>query len=143
MKYTVQVEINVPRDKVLELFDNPENMAKWQEGFVSLEHLSGEPGQVGAKSKLKYLMGSREIEMIETITVRNLPEEFSGTYEAKGVWNEVRNLFSEKEGKTLWVSHNEFRCTGFMWFIALIFPGTFRKQSQKYLDDFKKFAENQ
>lgn len=28
-----------------------------------------------------------KIEMIETITVRNLPAEFSGTYEIKGVFN--------------------------------------------------------
>jgi hypothetical protein len=38
-------------------------------------------------------MNSREIEMIETILVRDLPNEFSGTYEAKGVFNIVKNTF--------------------------------------------------
>lgn len=54
------------------------------EGLQSFEHLSGTPGQVGARSKLVYKMSKRHIEMIETITVRKLPQEFSGTYEADG-----------------------------------------------------------
>lgn len=81
MKYTNEVIINAPVNRVIELFDNADNMKEWQPGLVSFEHLSGTPGQVGAKSKLKYKMGNREIEMIETITVKNLPEEFSGTVE--------------------------------------------------------------
>ena len=54
MKYTTEVEINLPRAKVIELFDNPENLNKWQTGLVSFEHTEGEPGKEGAKSQLKY-----------------------------------------------------------------------------------------
>ena len=75
MKYTSEIEINSPIDKVIELFDNPDNMDKWMKGLQSFEPISGKPGQVGAKSRLKFKMGKREIEMIETITVRNLPDE--------------------------------------------------------------------
>ena len=87
MKYTSEIEINKPVDRVIELFDNPDNLDKWMIGLQSFEPISGNPGQVGAKSRLKFKMGKREIEMIETITVRNFPDEFSGTYEAKGVFN--------------------------------------------------------
>ena len=85
MKYEVQIEINQPIDRVIELFDSTENLYKWQEGLKEFKHLEGEPGQVGAKSQLRFEMGKRKIEMTETITVRDLPNEFSGTYEAKGV----------------------------------------------------------
>ena len=91
MKYTVEIEINKPVDRVIELFDNPDNMDKWMEGLQSFEPISGVPGQPGATSKLKFKMGKREIEMIETVTVRNLPDEFSGNYEGKGFFNTVRN----------------------------------------------------
>jgi hypothetical protein len=80
--------------------------------------------------------------MIETITVRNLPAEFSGTYEAKGVFNIVRNRFTDLgNGRTRYTSEQEFRFSGFMKIIAMLMPGSFKKQSVKYLEDFKAFAE--
>lgn len=144
MKYTCEIEIGLPVSRVVELFDSVENLKKWQPGFVSFEPISGMTGQVGAKSLLKYKMGKREIEMIETITVKNLPHEFSGTYEAKGVWNEAKNFFIPLgANKTLYKSENEFRFSGFMKLIGLLMPGAFKKQSMKYLELFKKFAESE
>ncbi|MDP7028144.1 MAG: SRPBCC family protein [Candidatus Marinimicrobia bacterium] len=142
MKYNVEITINLPRTKVIELFDSTDNLKKWQPGLISFDHVSGTPGEVGAKSKLHYRMGKRDIEMIETITVKNLPDEFSGTYEAKGVWNEVKNFFYEvDEQTTKWVSENEFRCSGFMKIFIFLMPGSFKKETQKYLEQFKVFAE--
>lgn len=144
MKYTTEIEINQPLDRVIELFDNPDNMDKWMEGLQSFETISGTPGQPGAKSRLKFQMGKREIEMIETITVRNLPEEFTGTYEAKGVFNIVKNHFeSLPENKTKYTTEHEFQFKGFMKLFGLLMPGAFKKQSLKYLTDFKNFAEGQ
>lgn len=142
MKYTVDIEINAPIDRVIELFDNPDNMDKWMEGLISFEHLSGTAGQPGAKSRLLFKMGKREIEMVETITVRNLPHEFSGTYEAKGVMNIVSNKFIElPDNRTKYITEQEFQFKGFMKIIAFLMPGMFKKQSMKYLIDFKKFVE--
>jgi hypothetical protein len=62
MKYSLQIDIALPRDRVIELFDNSDNLHCWQPGLVSYEHLSGEPGQVDAKAKLVYKMGNRDIE---------------------------------------------------------------------------------
>ena len=57
MKYTTEIEIEKPIEKVIELFDNPDNLKKWMEGLQSFEHLSGTPGQPGAKSRLFFKMG--------------------------------------------------------------------------------------
>ncbi|MFN0276860.1 MAG: SRPBCC family protein [Chitinophagales bacterium] len=143
MKYTSEIEINKPRETVVALFDNPDNMKEWMPGLISFEALSGTPGQKGAKSKLKFDMNGRKIEMIETITVRNLPDEFSGTYEAKGVWNSVSNRFiALSADKTKWVIENEFKFSGFMMkLIGFLMPGAFKKTSMKYLELFKAFAE--
>lgn len=143
MKFTIETEINKPIDKVNELFDNADNMSKWMEGLQSFEHISGTPGQPGAKSKLKFKMGKREIEMVETITVRNLPDEFSGIYEAQGVHNIVKNKFVKiSESKTKYITENEFQFKGFMKIMAFLMPGAFKKQSTKYMNDFKTFVEN-
>ena len=88
-------------------------------------------------------MGKREIEMIETITINKFPDEFSVTYEAKGVWNEVQNYFTEvDENLTRWKSVNVFKCVGFMKVMAFFMPGMFKKESCKYLKNFKAFAES-
>jgi hypothetical protein len=142
MKYNCEIEINLPLKRVIELFDDSDNLSKWQPGLVSFEHISGKPGQTGAKSRLIYKMGKRDIEMIETITTRNLPEEFSGTYEAKGVFNFVNNKFAElSPNKTKWITENEFQFSGFMKIMGMLMPGAFKKESQKHLKQFKEFAE--
>jgi len=145
MKYQTEIEINQPIDKVIKLFDNPNNMSKWMEGLLSFEHLSGTPGQPGAKSKLKFKMGKREMEMIETVKVRNLPQEFSGTYETKGGLNHVCNRFIKiSDTKTKHITEQEFLFTGFMMkLMATLMKGAFKKQSKKYGEAFKKFAESQ
>jgi len=142
MKYTTEIVIELPRKEVIELFNSAENMKKWQKGFQSIEHLEGTPGEKGATSKLIYLMGKRRIEMIETITDQQFPESFHCTYDTKGVYNVVKNYFREKdEHTTLWVSENEFQFSGFMKIMSWIMPGAFKKQSCKYMEDFKAFAE--
>lgn len=142
MKYSTEIEINLPVARVIELFDDPENLKHWQPGLKSFEHLSGTPGQPGAKSKLLFQMGNREIEMIETVTVRNLPQEFSGTYEADGVFNIVKNYFVPiDENRTKYISEQEFQFKGFMKIMGWLMPGMFKKQSQVFLENFKNFAE--
>jgi uncharacterized membrane protein len=144
MKYTNEVVINKPIEKVVELFDNPDNMSKWMEGLLSFEPLSGKPGQPGAKSRLKFKMGRREIEMIETVVIRNLPDEFTGTYEAKGVYNIVKNRFIKiSDNMTKYSSEEEFQFKGLMKLMGILMPGAFKKQSLKYLTNFKNFVENQ
>lgn len=144
MKYTAEIEINLPIDRVVMLFDDPSNLGKWMEGLQSFEHISGTPGQPGAKSRLKFFVHNRNLELIETITIRNLPDEFSGTYETKGIYNIVKNKFIALPGnRTKHISEQEFQFNGLMKLIAFLMPGAFKKQSMKYLADFKKFAESQ
>ena len=105
MKYSHEIIVNLPRSKVIELFDNQDNLKKWMKGLQSFEHISGEQGKAGSKSKFVFDMNGRKVEMVETITKRNLPEEFSGTFEAKGVFNIQENFFNEVEpGKTKWTT---------------------------------------
>lgn len=143
MRYTSEITINRPVDVVTRLFDDPKNLYAWMDGLQSFELLSGEQGQPGAKAKLVYQMGKRRIEMIETITERNLPDIFAGTYDADGVHNIVVNKFiALPDGNTRYITENEFQFKGFMRIIAFLMPGAFKKQSFKYLEQFKAFVEN-
>lgn len=144
MTYSEEIVIDLPRGRVVALFDDPDNLPKWQDGLQSFTPLDGAPGQPGSTSRIRYRMGRREIEMIETITARDLPDRFDATYETDGVWNIVQNRFSETEdGGTRWHIDTEFRCRGFLRIMATLMPGMFRRQTRKMMQDFKAFAEAQ
>ncbi len=143
MKYTSEIIVNLPLNEFMDKFDNAENMKHWQRGLMSVEHISGEPGMVGAKMKLNYLIGKRRMEIIETVTHRNLPNEFHGTYSTEGLDNLQENYFKElADGRTKWTSISDFMPLNFMMRCMLwLMPKAFKKQSMQYMTDFKNFAE--
>lgn len=142
MEYTQEMVVEVPLGRFVELFDDPANLPKWQEGLLSFEPLSGTPGQVGATSRLTFRQGKGTLEMVETITRRDLPHHFDGTYDAKGVHSVTRNEFHEAgPGATRWVSHNEFHFSGAMKVAGVLMRPLFPRQSRKFMDAFKRFAE--
>ncbi len=154
MKYTVSIEIALPREKVVELLVDPGNMSKWLRGLVLHEPLSGVHGQVGTTSRVVMQMGRQKTECTETITRREpadlhgIPRgsvvHFDREIVTKGMWSAARERLTETGPETtLWVSESEYRFSGVpMRLVALLMPGAFRKQSLRHLQDFKAFAEH-
>ena len=145
MKFTCTVEIQKPLNETVNLWNNFENLKEWQDGFEGIEHISGTQGEPGAKTKMFYSSGKRKIILEETVIVNNLPEEFTGRYEAKEMVNTMKNSFSSKsDNSTIWtaeIEYSEFR--GFIpKLMSKLMPGMFKKQTQKWLDQFKTFAES-
>ncbi len=122
---------------------DPAKIKEWQPTLIGQDLLEGEAGQEGAKTKMRVKMGKREMEMIETIIKRDLPNTHIAQYDAKGVWNEVENRFEDMDGKTRLVCISEFRFSGFMKIIGFLFKGAFPKETRKYLNDFKRWAESE
>jgi len=144
MDFKCSIDIHVPIDKVVELFNDPGNFKEWQEGFISYVLISGIPRTVGAKSKITYNTGKHIMELIETIQVMNLPAEMTALYEHKNMVNTMTNRFTELPGQsTRFTTDMEyFKMIGIMpKLMALLMPGMFKKQNQKWLDQFKTFAE--
>ena len=89
MRFTCSTDINAPRDQVVFIFLDPEKQHFFQDGFLSKELLSGSTNSVGAQSKLIY----KRLELIETIEINNLPDEFQGLYEHKHTTNTMNVKF--------------------------------------------------
>ena len=89
-------------------------------------------------------MGKREIEMIETITKRDLPNIITREYDSKGVFNIQSTLFEEIDPhKTRVIADSEFQFDGLlMKMMAFLMPGAFKKQTKKILADFKEFVNS-
>lgn len=144
MHYTVTVDIDKPLDEVVKLFDNPDNLKKWMDGLQKHQVIEGSPGKVGCKTKLWFKMGKREMVMIETLKIYQLPEELVTTYETKGVLNIQKTWFEVlTENKTRYYSENQFKMQGWLKIMGFLMPGAFKKQTLQYMRKFKAFAEAQ
>lgn len=153
MKYTVSLEIALPRERVVQMLADPAHLPKWLRGLVLHEPLNGMHGQVGTKSRVVLQTGQQKIECTETITRREpadlhgIPREsvvyFEREIVAKGMWSAARERLTEAGPETtLWVSENEYRFSGLpMRLVGLLMPGAFRKQSRQHMQDFKAFVE--
>ncbi|WP_460218743.1 SRPBCC family protein [Psychroserpens sp. MEBiC05023] len=142
MKFSCEININAPLQKVVDIYKNPNNLKHFQDGFISKEVISGQEGTKGAISKIIY----EKLELKETILVSNLPEEFKGLYEHKHMINTMKVTFKAlSEHQTLYISEIEYtKFNGlFIKLIALLFPSMFKKQVYKWMQQFKAFTEAQ
>ncbi|GAB5524408.1 MAG: hypothetical protein Roseis2KO_22800 [Roseivirga sp.] len=143
MKYTTTIEIEKPLQEVITLFDNKDNYFLWMEGLQRYDLISGPFGQEGTQAELEFKLSGRKVLLKETVIKRDFPGEYSVNYIANGADNLVTNRFEAiDENRTRYHSENTFKFRGFMKFFALIMPGSFKKQSLKYQNDFKRFVEH-
>ena len=146
MKFIGYVDINQSQTKVAELFADPQYLGEYQEGFQRKELVEGEAGQVGAVSKLYYKYGKREMELTETVTSNNLPNSFEAHYHHKHMDNTMKcNFIILNDNETRY--EYEFEYTRINWFMpklmAILFPSMYRKQGERWMQNFKNFAERQ
>ena len=141
------IEIDLPIHKVAELFMDKSNYKEWKKDFISYEHISGIPGEVGAVTRLVY----KRPTMIETIVSKNLPYEIIAMYEHKHgkktvvVHKTVNHFKSLTENRTLIevemiiIKVDRF----FLKLMMTLFAAAGRKYAQVQLNQFKVFAEKQ
>lgn len=153
MKYTVSIQIALPREQVVALLADPAHYPKWLRGLLVHEPISGLPGEVGTTSRVVFQVGTKRLEATETITRREptnlhrIPQDvvvhFGREVVGMGMRSDVRDRLTEAgPDKTLWESDSEFRFTNvLMRLIGLLLPSSFRKQSLLHMQDFKAFAE--
>jgi hypothetical protein len=153
MKYSNTIEIAQSRERVAQLLADPAYLPRWLRGMVLHEPIHGVHGQLGTESRVVMQSGQQRFEITETITRRdptdlhNIPRDTVVDFEresvGEGMWNRVRDRLTEVDAETThWVSESEYRFDGLLLrMVGLVMPGTFRKQSQQHMEDFKAFAE--
>ncbi|MEM1339736.1 MAG: SRPBCC family protein [Bacteroidota bacterium] len=146
MKHSGYLDINKPRDVVVAFFSNPENQKKWQDGFVKASQLIGKARENGAVLELYYKYGNKEMVLTETVTSNLLPDSFEATYHHKHMDNTMKYTFSPLSDYTTRYVY-EFEYTRINWILpklmALLFPGIYRKQGEKWMRQFKDAVEKQ
>ena len=144
MIITCETYIDASVEITVELFADRRNLKKWQDGFKSLTPVDGQPGSVGARSKIIFENKGHTIELIETILVNDLPAEFKALYEHSHGSNTTTSSFAEVPGrKTRFTMAIEtVAIKGLLpKIMMLIMPGMVKKPTQKWLENFKALAE--
>ena len=144
MKYALELILDRPRAEVWRIFDDPDNMEKWQPTLVKFERLSGMAGQPGAVARLTFKNGDREFSLIEKVTFRAEPERLEGVYENEFADNFVKNTFLEQgQNHTLWKVEVEFRFkTLLMRILSPFVKKRFVASTQRDMDRLKALVEN-
>ena len=144
MKFTCSTEIQLPKERVVELWKNPENFKFWMDGFVKYEHRSGAPGEVGSTAKIYFKQGNKELELREVVLINDLPDLFQARYEHIHMTN-TQTVRFEALGESRTHYSSEIAYTEFHSFLprlmSWLFSSMFKKPVQKWMNQFKAFAE--
>lgn len=146
MKYKGSIEINKPKAQVAALFASPDSLKEYQDGFVRKELLRGQEGKDGAVSKMYYEFGKQKMIMEETIVKNLLPDSFEAFYHHKHMDNTFKCTFTTIDANTTQYVY-EYEYTRISWIMprmmAILFPGEYRKQGDKWMQQFKEYVERQ
>lgn len=142
MNYTVSNTINASLEDVSKNFLDSEGVKHWMEGLERIEHISGTPGKVGAKSDFYFLHKGKEMKISETILEEDMPNQMKFSYQSPMGYNEVEMIFEKIDDSSVkQINNSYFKLTGFMKLFGFLFKGMFKKQSMKFMIAFKKYVE--
>lgn len=143
MRYSFDIKIEKPIEVVIQKFKDEEGLKHWMDGFQKVEHISGIPGTKGAVSDFYFLHKKREMKIRETILEENLPKSIKFAYQSSMGYNEVETVFEPiNENRINLTSNNYFKLKGLMKVFGWLMPGMFKKQSLKYMTNFKAYCES-
>lgn len=144
MKYKLELTLNKPRHEVWRVFDDPNNLDKWQPLLTKVEHLEGITGQPGSVTKLNFKNGEREYFLVERVIHREELQQLDQLFQNEFADNTNKNTFLEKgNNATLWKVEVEFKFkTLFMRLIGPFVKKRFAASTQRDMDRFKTLIES-
>ena len=142
--YRAEVNVNKSIKVVFEIFNNSENIKNWVPEVKSFEIVNTNPGKTGSVYKIVIDNKGQEVTMTEKVMAYVPNEKVTLFFDAEGMLKRDDYIFKEKDGVTTITLNTS--CQSDSYILACIFPyfkGTFQKQDQSYLNNFKAFAEKE
>lgn len=139
MKSIVDITINAPRAKLVELFANPENIPKWMDD-TKYEPISGTPGQPGSKYRMISTTG--QMDFVATVVASD-PNQTRLDLDSPMVAVAITDTFIELgPQQTRLISEEEFRFKGLLNRVKGLFAGgAIKKAHRRHMEAFKRFGE--
>ncbi|MEQ9062807.1 MAG: SRPBCC family protein [Vicingaceae bacterium] len=142
INYENQVVVNKPAAEVWSVMSDPSNMSEWLPGFLRMEHVSGNPGEVGAVSNIYFDENGEEMVLQETI-LENVPNErMAMNFTADFMNMNYEMTLDEANGQTTITSISTTEGNGlFAKSILSFMGGTMHTQEEENLTRLKALIE--
>jgi hypothetical protein len=143
MRSVVQVEIEMPKDRVVALYADPENSTEWMDDIDRYEAIRGKPGLPGSKYRLVPKHGS--MVFVATVLDNPSPDEVRLELEAPKVTVSVTGRFgSISAHRTRLTSVEVFQFKGmFSRLKGVLASAAIQRAHRRHMAAFARFAEAQ
>ena len=142
--YTAEVSVNKPIEEVFVTFNKQENLKNWIPEIKSFEVINETIGKTGSTYKMVVENQGQEIAMTEKVLAYVPNEKVTIFFDAENMLKTDDYVFTSNGNKTTITLNSS--CKSDSYIMACLFPyfkGTFKKQDQGYLNNFKEFVEKQ
>jgi ligand-binding SRPBCC domain-containing protein len=138
----VTTTINAPVEIVWDKLMDPENLKHWVTGFQSVEHLTGNIGEAGSTSKLRFMERGKEVEILETVLSCKPCQQYTSSMEHSSFTAESDFRLVSFGHRTDLVQTVNFRPKSFLMKLLLpIVKGAMKKRNLNELSRLKDFIE--
>ena len=147
VSYGYEIEVDKPIKEAWAVAKDESKYTEWLDGFSSMEHLTGDYGQVGSTYKVIVIPeeGQPPFEMIETITSQKEFDHITMHFDSEMMDFEQTINYSENDGKTVIKTDSKVLGKGIM--MRSMFAtmeklfGAFTQQEGKNMEQLKKLIE--
>lgn len=99
--YELEVKVERPRQEVFSIFNKPETMPHWIEGFKSMELLSGAQGKNGATYRMTVVNDGKEISVTQNVVKQIEAESCEYLVTDENMSNKVLITFEDEGAGTV------------------------------------------
>jgi len=141
VKSVVQVDIDVPRERLASLFADPTLSTKWMDDIERYEPIGGKPGAPGSTYRLVPKKG--DMIFMATVIANELPNESRLRLDADNVTVAItaRYVAIAAERSRL-VSEEVFTFKGLLPKVGgFLARGAIHRAHRRHMEAFKRFAE--
>jgi hypothetical protein len=125
------------------VLQDPEKLGEWLPGFIKMEHISGDPGAVGAISEVYFDENGQQMVIKETITAVDPGQSMSMLYESDFMNMDYHITLTEIDGKTKISTSTSNQGNGlFSKSILAMMGGSLKQQEEENLANLKKAIES-
>ena len=148
LSYYEEIIINSDIQNVIDLHEEPKYLEHYMNGFISFKTVQGESRKTGSISEISIVFNSnesvtRKIVMKEKVLSNNLPNEKVIQLNTSSVNNLITYRFVKLgKDKTQFFRTHEYEFNTYMKVYSFFMSRKIKRESYKYLKNFKNFVEN-
>ncbi|MEQ6124806.1 SRPBCC family protein [Pseudotenacibaculum sp. MALMAid0570] len=142
--YTMEIEINKPLSETFKIFNDQSTISEWIPEITKIEAINEKPGITGSEYRITMDNEGQVMTMKEKVLAFVENEKVTLYFDAEGMFKTDDYSFVSEGSKTKIILNVAYQ--GKSYILNCVFPyfkGTFKGIDQKYLENFKEFAEKQ